>query len=65
MTKDQTAAHFEASIAAVANAHALTPKVVRAAQRELALYAAARSVKKWSYPRHLRISISARVVSSL
>jgi hypothetical protein len=63
MTKDQTAAHFEASIAAAANARALTPKIIQAAQRELALCAAARSVKKWNYPQHLRISISAPVAS--
>jgi hypothetical protein len=50
MTEGYTAAHFEVSIAAAANRHALTPKVIQAAQRELALYAAARSVNKMELP---------------
>jgi hypothetical protein len=46
MTKDQTPAHFEASMAAQANAHAITAEALDAAQRLLASYARSRLLKK-------------------
>ena len=46
MKKDQTLAHFDDLMTAQANPHALTPKALEDAQRQLASYAAARLVKK-------------------
>jgi hypothetical protein len=50
MTDGYTAAHFEMSIAEAANANALTPRVIQAAQQELANHAAARCVNRVELP---------------